>query len=213
MNLPILIENENFLAIDKATGLSVHNERADEASVLSLLSDGFYLVHRLDKETSGVLLLAKSKIVAQELASAFQARETKKLYSAVLRGELKTSKFEWSWPISDQAEGRKNPQGLTQVRKESLTKGEIISQNKFFSFVRLQIFTGRQHQIRKHAALAKHPIVGDPRYNDPKYNQRMADLYKTSRMFLHAEELEFVFRKVPIKIRSETPIDFQNLII
>lgn len=212
MNLPVLFENQDFMVIDKPTGLSVHNERPGEESVLSLLPEGVHLVHRLDKETSGILLLAKSKPVAQELSLSFQSRETTKIYVAVLRGKPVSNVFEWAWSISDKAEGRKNPQGLAKDRKESLTKGEVIGQNKYFSLVRLQIFTGRQHQIRKHAVLAKHPIVGDPRYNEVKFNKKMAEIYGSSRMFLHAEELGFVFRGKSHTFRSEAPKDFLRLL-
>lgn len=212
MNLPVLFENQDFMVIDKPTGLSVHNERPGEESVLSLLPEGVHLVHRLDKETSGILLLAKSKPVAQELSLSFQSRETNKIYVALLRGRLASNVFEWSWPISDKAEGRKNPQGLAKDRKESLTKGEVISQNKYFSLVRIQIFTGRQHQIRKHAVLAKCPIVGDPRYNEVKFNKKMAEIYSSSRMFLHAEQISFIFRGQSYNFRLETPKDFLRLV-
>ncbi|MNL43006.1 Ribosomal large subunit pseudouridine synthase C [compost metagenome] len=75
----------------------------------------------------------------------------------------------------------------------------------------VQLLTGRQHQIRKHAAIAKHAIVGDPRYNDPKYNSKMAQFYQNDRMFLHARKLQITIEGRLQTFETELPLDFKAL--
>lgn len=212
MRLPILLEHSAFLAIDKPAGLSAHNDSTNESSVLSLLGKEHFLVHRLDKETSGVLLIAKSKLAAAELASQFQLHQTEKVYYAILRGQILEKNLIWNWPISDKGEGRKNPQGLLKDRVSANTEVAIENQNKYFSLAKIIIKTGRQHQIRKHAAISKHAIVGDSRYGDPKYNKKISDLYKLNRMFLHSAKLVFHYQKKEYVIDAPLPTDFSVLI-
>ncbi|KHD89356.1 MAG: hypothetical protein OM95_03890 [Bdellovibrio sp. ArHS] len=170
-------------------------------------------MHRLDKETSGLLVVATEQETAAALAEQFQTHKAEKMYYAVLRGAMDVSDKwqEWTTPISDKSEGRKNPQGLLKDRLEAKTLYKVIKSNQYFSLVEVRLLTGRQHQIRKHAALAKHAIVGDTRYGDPTYNDKMAEIYKTDRMFLHAFQLT-----LPIGGRVQTfetplPPDFQKM--
>jgi tRNA pseudouridine65 synthase len=119
---------------------------------------------------------------------------------------------EWNFPVSDKAEGRKNPQGLAKDRVEAKTLFKVIKSNSYFSLVEFQLLTGRQHQIRKHAALARHAILGDPRYGEPKYNEKMAKIYETSRMFLHAQSLSIVIHGERRNFYSESPPEFLNVL-
>ncbi|WII71433.1 RNA pseudouridine synthase [Bdellovibrio sp. 22V] len=217
--LPIIEKSKNWLVIDKPPGVSVHNEAGDVRELLKKqLPKGsyhdIYPVHRLDKETSGLLLIATEQETAAELAEQFQKHQTEKIYYAVLRGAMPVSQQwqEWSSPISDKAEGRKNPQGLSKDRVEARTLYRVLQANQYFSLVELQLLTGRQHQIRKHTALAKHAIVGDSRYGDPKYNERMAQIYKTDRMFLHAAKLTLNIGSTAKTFTAPLPEDFKNLV-
>lgn len=204
--LPVIEKSKNWLIINKPPGISVHNEAGDVRSLLKKqLHPGtfhdIYPVHRLDKETSGLLVVATEQEAAAALSEQFQTHQVAKSYYAVLRGgmDLSDDWQEWSTPISDKSEGRKNPQGLLKDRVEAKTLYKVIKTNQFFSLVEVRLLTGRQHQIRKHAALAKHAIVGDSRYGDPKYNDKMAKIYNTDHMFLHAFRLE-----LPIGGRVQT---------
>ena len=130
-----------------------------------------------------------------------------KKYRALLRGSMilePNQTINWSWPVSDKSEGRRNPQGESNQRKESLTEIKVIRKNKYFTEVEIILKTGRQHQIRKHSALAKHPLVGDPRYNDEKYNLNINKFYNDPRLQLEAEELifEFMNEKHAFNIKS-----------
>ena len=117
----------------------------------------------------------------------------------------------WNWPISDKAEGRKNPKGKSEDRVEAMTQVQILKSNKYFSSIRALLLTGRQHQIRKHAALTNHPIVGDTRYNDIKYNQKIFANYQFERMLLHAEYLKFEFKGIVYEVSAPIPSIFTEI--
>lgn len=218
-DIPILIETSDFIAIDKPAGLSVHNDDAGGHNVLQLFGKDLYLPHRLDKETSGVLILTKSKQATTQIAFALQSKSAQKQYRAILRGNLtknlgtpSSHPVKWQWAISDKAEGRQNPQGKSADRLTAETQIHIIKSTKYFTDIQAQILTGRQHQIRKHSALAQHPIVGDPRYNDKSYNQKMFSRYHFERMMLHAETLQIDFDGEPLTIQAPLPNIFNLLL-
>jgi len=128
-----------------------------------------------------------------------------------LRGNLKEEKGTWDAALSDKAEGRKNPQGLLKDRKPCSTDFEVLERNKYFTLVQCEIHTGRQHQIRKHAAFAGHSIVGDPRYNEPNYNTKIASVYETDRLFLHASYMKFKYHSTVYELSSHQPKEFKRL--
>ncbi|MEY4615880.1 MAG: hypothetical protein RJB66_840 [Pseudomonadota bacterium] len=214
--ITVLAENSDFIAIDKPTSISAHNEDSSGSNVLQLMGKGLHLVHRLDKETSGVLLLAKNSRAAHLLMVSLAQPKTEKTYCAILRGSLQcndmSSTLDWNAPISDKAEGRQNPQGMRQNRLDAKTVVTIQKNNRYFTKISAVIHTGRQHQIRKHAALAKHPILGDSRYNDKKYNEKIFDLYGFKRMLLHAERLIFSVNEDSFEILAPIPQIFDHLI-
>jgi tRNA pseudouridine65 synthase len=215
-HLKILQESADWLVIDKPVGLSVHNDKVNVLSALVQIKRNpnlsFHAVHRLDAETSGVLLVAKDAEVAAKLAEEMQKDSCHKTYHALLRGEMKEDQAQWDWKLSDKAEGRKNPQGLLKDRKNCDTLINVVEKTKYFTLVACEILTGRQHQIRKHAALAKHAIVGDRRYNDPKYNERIAGIYGTERMFLHASELRLRIGGREVVFTAPLPSEFKTLL-
>lgn len=217
IQLPILQSSRNWLVVDKPSGTSVHNDGADVCRLLKKqLKPGtfedIFPVHRLDRETSGVLLLATEPETAAHLAAQFQSHSVEKTYFALLRGDLPLSSDwqTWDTPISDKAEGRKNPQGLLKDRVAAKTLYKVVEANKYFSLVEVRLLTGRQHQIRKHAALVRHSIVGDTRYGDPKYNERMANIYQTQRMFLHAARLTVTIDGRRVTFEAPLPKEFRE---
>lgn len=213
--LPVIFQGHDWLIINKPAGVSVHNDIGDVRTLLKKqLPEGsfedIYPIHRLDKETSGLLLLATNSKMAATLAEQFQNHKTEKIYFAVLRGALPVSDqwLEWATPLSDKAEGRRNPQGMARDRIEAKTRYRVVKANKYFSLIEVQLLTGRQHQIRKHAVLAKHQIIGDTRYGDPKYNTRIAEMYKTNRMYLHAAKLSLEIGGKLHTFEAPLPLDF-----
>lgn len=202
----ILEENEFFIVLHKPHTVSVHNQSPSLVEFLTEQKKPLHFVNRLDQETSGLMLIAQNPSAHAPLADALE--KGSKIYRALLRGPWKKPEqnLTLDWPISDQAEGRKNPQGVSSSRKPSQTGLHIQRSNAYFTEVLAEIFTGRQHQIRKHCALLGQAIVGDKRYNESKYNERIAGLYKTNRMHLHAEKIEFQFKN-----KKYSYTDFYNL--
>jgi len=189
VSFPILFQSADFVALDKPAGISVHNNE-DPQNVLGVLQNRLgvaklYPVHRLDKETSGVQLIALKEKPAKSLAAEFEQRTVQKTYIGLLRGEIREDEGVWTHQLTDKSEGRVNPAGQPKDRVLCETRFRVLQRSKYFTLCEFDLITGRQHQIRKHAALAKHALVGDPRYGDAKYNGRMQELYKTSRLFLH----------------------------
>jgi RluA family pseudouridine synthase len=197
--IPLLFQNADFVAVDKPAGISVHNAE-DPQNLLDVLEKQLgqkvFPVHRLDKETSGIQILALNEASARKLSLEFEKREVRKMYTGLLRGKLKDDTGVWKHPLTDKAEGRKNPAGQPRERVPCETGFKVLHRSDYFTLCAFDLKTGRQHQIRKHAAIANHALVGDPRYGDSKYNLKMAGIYKTSRLFLHCTEMEIGGEKI-----------------
>jgi len=194
--IEVIYQDKSILVVNKPPGISVHNNE-DPENLLSVLAKQLKLgpllpVHRLDKETSGLQILAFDAEGAKALATEFQNRAVKKIYQGILRGQLKIKQGVWSRPLTDKAEGRKNPEGKSPDRQPCETMFKVIGESQYFSLCEFDLKTGRQHQIRKHAALANHALVGDPRYGESKYNEKMAKLLSEPRMFLHCSEISLL---------------------
>lgn len=211
ITLPILLKTDDFVAIDKPPGLSIHNLE-DPQNVLTVLEkqlgvSTLFPVHRLDKETSGIQIVALNTSASQKISQAFQDRAVEKIYHGILRGVLSQTQGVWRQPLTDKAEGRKSPAGAPGARVPCETHYRVLKSNKYFTQCEFDLKTGRQHQIRKHSALDQHALVGDGRYGDNKYNRRIAEIYHTPRMFLHCSQLQFL----EFKIQSPLPDDFSRL--
>lgn len=213
----IITKEKDFWLLDKPHGMSVHNGTSDSPDLLMILKKKypqyqFFLPYRLDKETSGLIIVALDGEVTYDLQKAINdSPESEKFYQSILRGQLKQDEGLWDAALSDKAEGRKNPQGLLKDRKESKTHFQVQQKNKFFTLVENKIETGRQHQIRKHSCLAGHSIVGDPRYGEPNYNQKIAELYQAERLFLHATRIKFKYKSKKFDFSSHLPKEFLKL--
>jgi len=199
---PLLLEDDQLLAIDKPAGVAVHGGSGVSSGVIEQLRKArpearfLELVHRLDKETSGVLLLAKKRRALTALQDQFRARDTAKTYLALVAG---------AWPkklklIDQPLHKTLDAGGERQVRvvspahedgRRSITVIRRIEPHGEFTLLEIGLKTGRTHQIRVHLAHAGHPIVGDPKYGDFALNRRVAKEHRFARMFLHARELAF----------------------
>jgi 23S rRNA-/tRNA-specific pseudouridylate synthase len=211
----ILHQERDWLVVNKPAGLSVHNEPGrDLISLFSrLLKATVSPVFRLDQETSGLILLSLSGEVTASWHKALEVAE--KEYICLVRGNLAKTGTSvegvWKMPLTDKAEGRKNPQGAATERKHCETHFQLVTANSYISKLRCQIRTGRQHQIRKHAVLAGHAILGDHRYGDPKYNQMIENRYGFSRLALHAHRLKCIFAGQAREWLSPAPPEFDIL--
>lgn len=167
-SLKVLFENRDLLVVDKPRGQKSHPNMAGESGTLMNDAAGYlggqaYMVHRLDQETSGTMIVAKNPVVVPILDRLMSAGLLHREYLALVEGQL-SGRGEWNWPIGDskvpwqrQVNGRnaQNAQTFYQVLKSTSE----------YSLVKLTLGTGRTHQLRVHLAYADHPIVGDPIYN------------------------------------------------
>ena len=201
----IIAENAHFIVLFKPQGVSVHNQSPSLLEFVKEQKKPEHFVNRLDFETSGLVVVALNENLHEPLQNSLHKGVKK--YRALLRGAMSIDvgmKVTWNWPISDKAEGRRNPQGDKSNLKAADTEVTLVRKNKYFSEVEIVLKSGRQHQIRKHSALAKHPIVGDNRYNEDKYNSKIADMYKETRMQLEAESLDFQFKNEKYSFKCNT---------
>lgn len=213
---PLVIDEGNgWLAACKPAGISVH-EGSD--SLVRALADAGHPnlspVHRIDAGTTGVCLMAKDGAAAT-LQKALESAT--KQYIGVLRGELhEASGGEWSAPLTRRAEGRKNPQGSpASARVPALTRYRCIAAhaNEHMSLVELTISTGRTHQIRRHAAMARHAVVGDGRYGEARHGKHVQKRFGCDGIMLHASRLVISIDGDEHSFHAPLPPDWERLLM
>lgn len=186
----IIYEDEHTIAINKPSGLlSIPDREGKEDSLKTLLDKHYgkvYTVHRLDRDTSGLILFAKNEAAHHHYNTQFQERQTEKIYLGLLVGNPANPQGTVNASIAE----NKAKAGTMMVHtngKDALTDYAVIKRFKFFSWVQFQIYTGRTHQIRVHAKEIGHPIVGDKIYGDGKniYLSSLKNKFK-----LNKQELE-----------------------
>jgi 23S rRNA pseudouridine955/2504/2580 synthase len=222
---PILFEDDHLLAIAKPAGVAVHGGSGVSSGVIEQLRQSrpearfLELVHRLDKETSGVLLLAKKRSALTAVQDQFRARDTGKSYQALVAG---------TWPkglkVIDQplhktldAAGERHVRVVSPAHEDgrrSITLIRSMQACGDFTLLDISLKTGRTHQIRVHLAHAGHAIVGDPKYGDFAFNKLFAKQHHFARMFLHARELAFDHPASGQRmvLQSELPADCSALL-
>ena len=215
----IVFEDEHLLVIDKPSGLAVHGGSGLSFGAIDVLrklreSDDIELAHRLDRETSGCLLVAKNNRDARRLHDQFRAGQVDKTYLALLKGEM-PARTECDAPLSTS----RHPEGeaktiVAPTGKPARSRFVLRKQFANCALVEIEIDTGRTHQIRVHAAHLGHPVAGDRRYGDPGFNAMIATA-GLSRLFLHAASLGFEHpdSKAVIKIHAALPESLQNVIL
>ena len=225
---PVLMEDEHLLAIDKPAGVAVHGGSGVSFGVIEQLRQArpsarmLELVHRLDRETSGVLMVAKKRSALTRLQDQFRDRETGKTYLALVQGQWPSNKKVIDLPLlrylvpQGQGEGERRvrvasaqePQAqraITLVRVSRLVGG--------YSLLEVTIKTGRTHQIRVHLASQGYPIIGDDKYGDFALNRQLAT-EGIKRMFLHAWRLQFKHPHTgrPVTLEAGLPSELQAFI-
>ena len=198
----IVYEDDNILVIDKPAGLLVHPTEKMEPDTLvngllakypeiSSVGDDKLrpgIVHRLDKAVSGLILVCKTQLAFDYFKNLFQKRKIKKIYTALVHGQMERPEGEINLPIERaKGKGKMAVKSIAEGGKEAITKYTIIKQFKNFSLLEVEILTGRTHQIRAHLNAIQHPIVGDKLYKQ-KWVKESLDL---DRPFLHSTILSF----------------------
>jgi 23S rRNA pseudouridine1911/1915/1917 synthase len=209
-SISILTAGQGWLVLEKPSGLSVQEEtERDLCSVLQYRiktdSDlrnrigcdprfGIHPVHRLDRETSGVILVACRPETFSYFAEQFEHHEARKRYVALLHGELpepdgKDGWGLWTWPLSKEAGGRFHPEGRGGVAPCE-TRFRVLRRSTHYTLIECDLLTGRKHQIRRHARLAGHAVVGDARYGTPRSLKFLREKMGFTRLALHSFSLQ-----------------------
>jgi len=198
----IIFEDKKLLAINKPPGIAVHGGSGISFGVIEALRvlrpevPYFELVHRLDRDTSGCLLVAKKRSTLRQLHELFRTDQLQKHYLALVRGPWKEGKRKVDAPL--QKNVLKSGERMVEVHpegKEAVSYFEPVESYQSACLMRIILKTGRTHQIRVHAAHIGHPIAGDQKYGDPSFNRQMRAL-GLNRLFLHAAYLSFALPEI-----------------
>lgn len=197
--LEIIYEDEDLLVVNKAQGMVVHPAPGSWTGTLvnallyhcrnlsginGVLRPG--IVHRIDKDTSGLLVVAKSDLAHHGLAAQIKEHSVARRYLAIVHGVLFEPSGTVDAPIGRDTNDRKKMAVVFQNSKQAVTHYEVLERHRDFTYMRARLETGRTHQIRVHMAYLKHPVLGDPLYG-PKRNS-----FGLNGQMLHAEHLGFV---------------------
>jgi len=225
--LKILYEDDCIVVIDKSPGLSVHQGAGLEERTLvhgllfhfDRLSKGSEplrpgIVHRLDKDTSGTIVVAKDDWTHSRLADFFKSGLVKKMYVAIVRGQPKELEGEIDFPIGRHPVHRKKMSIVTRSPRSALTRWKIKKYLKGATLLSVRIFTGRTHQIRVHMSAIGHPILGDRTYGGPSVVQIDRERIHIPRHMLHAFELSFPHPKTEkwLSFTAPIPSDMEEII-
>jgi tRNA pseudouridine65 synthase len=215
--LEILYQDDALIAVNKPAGLAVHRSRmvgnAEEFLVDQLreqIGDSVYLAHRLDRATSGVLLIARSREVAGALGEQFMGRHVHKKYLAVVRG----------WPVPDEGlidyalpgSRETGPRRQARTHYRRLAAIEVpIALGRYpqqrYALVQAEPESGRFRQIRKHLAHIHHPVIGDCQHGRSDHNRLYKQYFGCHRMLLHAWRLRFAHPLSGASMQIEAPLD------
>ena len=199
--------NNDFVVLNKPSGIAVQSGTKSKRNILDILrkTKEFigsmpYPVHRIDKETTGVLIVAKNRKYAQLFTTLFRLRKIKKMYLGIVSGELHDKKGKLE-DILYHYEGEK------RFSSKAITYYEVIDSNKGYSLLRLIPYTGRKHQLRKQLSIRGHFIIGDNKYKS--FNKMIK---RDNNLMLHAHKISFTIDNLKYNFSAEIPKDFKNLI-
>jgi 23S rRNA pseudouridine1911/1915/1917 synthase len=235
--LNIVYEDDYLIVVNKSAGMVAHpafsnytgtlvNALLHHTQKLSGLNEPGRpgIVHRLDKDTSGLLVVAKDDWTHAQLAKQFSKHSIEREYWAVVWGKFKKSKGEIETFITRSKKDRKKFSASMSEGKHAVTLYEVLDEYEFASLLKVNLKTGRTHQIRVHLSSIHHPVFGDPTYggreiiygsNLPKMISRTKNLFEImKRQALHAKTLGFVHphKKEHVRFDSELPLDMKKLI-
>lgn len=198
----IIENNENFVVINKPPGLPVQGGTKSYKNLVDNLSNSKifknskpYIVHRIDKDTSGILIIAKTRKFAQLLTSLFRIRKIYKTYLAICYGSLEKNSGELINDLT-RYEGKK------KIIENAKTIYNVIDKNNFCSLISLNPITGRKHQIRKQLSMIGNPVLGDNKYNFET---------KGKKLMLHAYSIKFMINDIKYNYKVKYPDYFQKV--
>ena len=203
----IIENNDDFIVLNKKSGISVQGGTKSKKNLVDIFSKSEifknskpFSVHRLDKDTSGVFIMAKNRETAQLLTSLFRLRKVHKTYLAICIGEIEKIKG-----------NLKNDLIRYENKKKIIEKAEthysVVDKNNKSSLVKMKPVTGRKHQLRKHFYMIGHSILGDDKYNSQKNNKSIG-----KNLMLHSYEIKFMINNKKFTFRASLPDYFKNML-
>ncbi|MBU1151855.1 RluA family pseudouridine synthase [Patescibacteria group bacterium] len=229
-DVPILYEDADLLVVDKPAGLVVHGNSEKDFSLVKVLWDKIKvsefddkirpgIVHRLDKDTSGLLVVAKTRGAFEFLVDQFRNREVHKEYFALVLGGFAKTKGIIDAPVVRAVKNRKKMAVSAGIdSKNARTNYEVLGEYNYkgevYSWLNVVIETGRTHQIRVHMAAISHPVVGDDSYGNKRINKMWKKSLGLSRQFLHAHKLRFLLpsTKKSLELNSDLSVDLNKVL-
>lgn len=219
--LDILYEDEDVIVVNKAAGMVVHaGAGATQGTLVNALLHHFGslsseagalrpgIVHRLDRGTSGLMVVARNDVAHRALAEQFRSRAVSKTYLALLQGRISRDRGTIDRPISRDPQRRTRMTARLSYGRAAQTDWRVLLRFGNFTLIEAQPRTGRTHQIRAHFAAAGHPLVGDTAYGAPHQLQTgKVSLAPLGRVFLHAARLSFVHPRTGAPIEARAPLD------
>ena len=240
IKLNIIFEDNNIIIINKQANLSVHPSNSEPENTLVNALVYYYknnlsdytgdlnrpgIIHRLDKNTTGLIIIAKNNYAHKKLASQLADRSLSRVYFALVHGKLKESNGIISANIGRNPKDRKKmavlDENITNKKsRQAITEWEKLEEFKNSSLVKIKLHTGRTHQIRVHFSYINHPLVGDPVYGNPKLDKFLFNSNNISknnfiyRQCLHAGEIKFIHPETDelMSFSCDLAEDFQNLL-
>ena len=216
LDLPITYEDDAVLVVDKPSGVAVHGGSGVSFGVIESMRASrpqakfLELAHRLDRDTSGLLILCKKRSALVELHRMLREGEVDKIYLAVVKGVPAKKSLEMRQSLHKYvtASGERRV-SVHEDGVSATTRATVLKAKAAFSLLEVHLLTGRTHQIRVHLAHAGHPIVGDDKYGDFALNRELKQ-----RLFLHAGKLAFrhPLTGEPIKLASPLPAEMQAFV-
>ena len=203
----IIDNNENFVVMNKSAGISVQGGTKSKKNLIDIFSKSEifqdtkpFSVHRLDKETSGVFIIAKNRETAQLLTSLFRMRKVHKTYLAICHGEIEKNSGQFNDMLIRYDNGKK-------IIEEAKTTYKVLDKNSICSLVELKPITGRKHQLRKQLY-----AIGNSIYGDSKYSNKIFKQSKNKNLMLHSYQIKFMINDKKYTYRASLPNYFNELL-
>ncbi len=203
----IIDDNENFIVVNKEAGIAVQGGTKSKKNLIDIFAKSKifenskpYSVHRLDKDTSGVFIIAKNRDTAKLFTSLFRLRKIHKTYLAICYGEIEANKG-----VLDQDLVRY--EGNKKVIENSKTTFKVLDKNSNFSLLEMNPLTGRKHQLRKQLSLIGHPVYGDDKYTFEKSLKT-----KNKELMLHSYKIKFIINNNKFTFKALLPNYFKKLL-
>ena len=204
----IIENNDNFIVINKPSGIPVQSGTKSFKNIIDILKNTKYfehtkpfVVHRLDKETSGVMIVAKNREYAQLFTSLFRIRKMHKTYLAITHGAVKKD-------ISLLQDNLTTYEKNKKVIQKAISHLKILKSNEEYSFLELKPITGRKHQLRKQLYNIGNPIVGDDKYSFTETGKKL----KVKNIMLHAYKIKFMINNIKYNFEAKYGEEFEQFI-